>query len=238
MARLTPLSTLRTMLKAQLGRSLTVGTADDAILNQLISDKQKWLGGEYDWPFLEDRFDVAVPGNSRYIAFPTLDDEGDTTAMNLERPYLVEVFWNNLWSKLDYGIGSEQFNYLNSDQPGQIQDPIQRWRWSQEGKFEVWPMPSSQQTIRFTGQRNLDTLSADSDTADLDDQLIVLAVAAELLARAKQKDAQMKQQMYNERLLRVRSAYPTKPQGLVFGNPKEDRGNERLVSMKIAVHGN
>lgn len=238
MARLTPLSTLRTMLKAQLGMSLTVGTAQDAIYNQLLSDKQKWLAGEYDWPFLEDRFDINIGPNSRYLSFPTLDDEGDTTAMNLERPYKVEVFWNNLWSEVEYGIGSEEFNYLNSDQVGQVQDPIQRWRWSQEGKFEIWPMNSTATLMRFTGQRNLDTLAADSDTADLDDQLIVLAVAAELLQRSKQADAATKQRLFQERLLRVRSAYPNRPKGLTFGNPKEERGDQRLVSMKIAVHGN
>jgi len=238
MARLTTLANLRTQLKAALGNSLSVGTANDAIYNQLLSDKQKWLACEYDWPFLEDRFDVAVAPQSRYLAFPTIDNEGVTSAMNMERPYLVEVFYNNLWTPLKYGIGSQQFNYLNSDLPGQIQDPIQNWRWSQENQFEIWPINSTAQSIRFTGQRALDALASDSDTADLDDQLIVLAVAAELLARSKQKDAQLKQSLFTERLRAVRASYPCRPQGLTFGLGGDDERSERKRLTSIAVHGN
>jgi hypothetical protein len=236
MARLTQLSVLLTMLKAAVGRSTTVGTGDDVILYQLLSDKQKWLSCEYDWPFLEDRFDVAVPPLSRYLAFPTIDNEMVTSAMNLERPYKAEVFWNNLWSEVKYGIGSTEFNYLNSDQPGQIQDPVQRWRWCEEGQFEIWPINSTGQALRFTGQRALDTLVAPTDTADLDDQLIVLAVAAELLARAKQKDAELKQQLFAERLTRIRASYPTRSRKVIFGRCNDNEERKRLVP--IAVHGN
>lgn len=234
MARNTPLSTIRTMLKAEIGKSLTVGTADDAILNQVISNKQQWLGCEYDWPFLEDRFDIPIPGGSRYLTFPTIDNEGDTFAMNLERPYTVEVFYNNQWQAVFYGIGSTEFNYLNSDQAGQVQDPIQRWRWSEESQFEIWPINTTVQIIRFTGQRALDVLSSNSDTADLDDQLIVLAVAAELLARSKQKDAQIKQSLFVERLARLRASYPCRPQGLVFGKSKDYEDRKRLVPIGTA----
>lgn len=236
MARNTPLSSLLLMLKGMIGKSLTVGTADDAILKQLLSDKQKWLSCEYDWPFLEDRFDVNVVPNSRYLAFPTTDQQGHTTTLNLERPVLVETFWNNLWTKLDYGIGSSQFNYLNSDQPGNKQDPIQNWRWSEENQFEIWPINTGPQTVRFTGQRALGVLVAPSDTADLDDLLIVLPVAAELLARSKQQDSQLKQQQFQERLWRLRSSYPTYPKGLTFGRGNEPVDRPRLIS--IGVHGN
>jgi hypothetical protein len=231
------------MLKAQLGQSLTVGTSSDAIYKQLLADKQKWLAGEYDWPFLEDRFDVTVPGQGRYIAFPTADVGGGavSTAMNLERPYRAEVFWNNKWSELEYGIGAEEFNYLNSDQPGNIQDPIQRWRWAgdvkyDESYFEVWPMPSTSQTVRFTGQRIVGPLVEDTDTCDLDDQLLTLTVGAELSLRAKHADAQLKQSLATERLRAVRASYPGRPTGFVFGKGGEDRDRKRLVS--IAVAGN
>ena len=154
--------------------------------------------------------------------------------MNMERPYRVEVFWNNLWSPVEYGIGSAEFNYLNSDQPGQIQDPIQRWRWSEEGQFEIWPINSTSTVIRFTGQRALDGLVNSTDTADLDDQLIVLAVAAELLARNKQQDAQNKQALFMERLRAVRASYPGRPKGLILGGGCSREEKKRLVSVGVS----
>lgn len=233
MARLTPLSTLYTMLQARLGEN-TQFTNTKARYYQLLSDKQKWLANEYDFPFLSDRFDIAIPGGSRYMSFPTIDNEGVTIAMNLERPYIVEVFWNNVWSELQYGIGSEQFNYLNSDQPGQIQDPIQNWRWSEEGQFEIWPINSTPQLIRFTGQRALDTMVSDSDTCDLDDLTIVLFVAADILMRSKQADAQAVMQAATERLRAQRGAYPSPKKGLTFGGNDNREQKKRLVPIAVA----
>lgn len=233
MARLTPLSTLYTMLQQQLGEQTTQANTKSRYYN-LLSQKQQWLANEYDFPFLEDRFDVAAGPGSRYLSFPTIDNEGISIAMNLERPYLVERFWNNVWEKLEYGIGSEEFNYLNSDQPGQIQDPIQRWRWSEEGQFEIWPMNSTSQKIRFTGQRALDVLVSDSDTADLDDLMLVLFVAAEILMRSKQADAQQKLQLATERLRAQRGAYPNRPKGLTFGGKNEREQKNRLIPIAVA----
>jgi hypothetical protein len=191
-----------------------------------------------NWPFLEDRFDISVPPQSRYLSFPTLDDEGDSTAMNMERPYIVEVFWANKWAPLTHGIGSEQFNYLNSDQAGQFQDPVQNWRWSQEGKFEIWPINATAVTIRFTGQRALDTLAALSDTADLDDQLLVLAVAADMLRRSNQADADLREQQFQRRLIQIRASYPGW-KSLVFGeNDLESAQTPRLVGIRVGVAGN
>ena len=46
--------------------------------------------------------------------------------------------------------------------------------------------------VRFHGIKNLNGLIAETDKADLDDQLIVLYASAEMLARQKQADAQNK----------------------------------------------
>ena len=236
MARLTPLYQLFVMLQARLGENSTFAGQKNRYY-QLLSDKQKWLANEYDFPFLEDRFDIAVPSQSRYLSFPTIDNEGTTVAMNLERPYTVEVFWNNIWSPLEYGIGSTQFNYLNSDQPGQIQDPIQNWRWSDEGRFEIWPINSTAQVIRFTGQRALDNLVVDTDVCDLDDLTVVLFVAADILLRSKQADAQAVLQMAQERLRAQRGSYPNAPKGLIFGGRGEYEDNKKRL-IPIAVAGN
>lgn len=210
------------MLQARLGENTTQSNTK-ARYYQLLSDKQQWVAGEYDFPYLEDRFDVQVPVHGRYVAFPTLDNSGANLAMNMERPYKVERFWVNTWEPLEYGIGADEYNAYNSDQAGQFQDPISRWRWSSDdtgsgvGQFEVWPVPVTAQTVRFTGQRALKALVADADKAELDDQLLVLLVAADLLARSKQADAQQMALLAAERLRAVRAMYPTRPKGLNFG---------------------
>ena len=63
----------------------------------------------------------------------------------------------------------------------------------------MWPVPSANSDpttgdgmIRLHGIKNLGGLINDSDKADLDDQLIVLYGAAEMLARQKQADSQNK----------------------------------------------
>lgn len=238
MARQSTMSTMLTQLRAALGQSLTVpaiGSGDDVILMQLLSDKQKDLASMYSWPFLEDRFDYNnIQVGSRYLAFPTMDDEGDATVLDLERPIKVEVFWGAKWSPVAYGIGSEQFNFLNSDLPGNLQDPITNWRWSQEGMFEIWPMNATVQTLRFTGQRAMDTLAALTDTADLDDRLLVLAVAADILARQNQKDADRMSARYQRRLFEVRANYPAW-KDLNLGQDADEDLKPKTISIKPAI---
>lgn len=242
----TTLANLRTMLLAEIGDTSSPNTTRQAELNTLLSNKQKWLGSEYSWPFLEQFWDQPVGASSQYVAFPTVNDSGlgETVAINFERPVLVQVFWNQIYLDIDYGIGSEEYNYLNFAL-AQASDPIQRWRFRTDTSettapdtFEVWPVPVTPQTIRFTGQRTLLSLVADGDKADLDDMLLVYFVAAEMLMRSKQQDAQLKLAMAKQRLEKLRSAYPVRTQDVVLGQGKKDfREQRRIVPMIIVAHG-
>ena len=357
MARGTPLSVLRDMVKAEIGFSQTVGSQLDLEINTLLSNEQKRLAAAWDWPFLQNRFDFSVGANARYVNVPN---------GNFERPPLVEIYWSAIWQEIDYGIGSEQFNYLNSDL-GDGQDPIQRWEFagqvnvpnpgpygisvtqsavagnlsagvynyyftfvtqfgetgpnpisqnaiastvnksidlaniftaplpSVEGVnipeviarkiyrtkangiipyylatiadnvttvyhdgasdaslpptvapssnnaeatiMEIWPLPQTSQIIRFTMQRILLPLISDTDTADLDDILLVKFVAAKLLIRRKQEDGQLLLNQAEQQLTRVRSNYPRKTERVVIGGGfKKDR--IKVVPMTvIATHG-
>ena len=59
-------------------------------------------------------------------------------------------------------------------------------------RIEIWPVPDTADTLYVEGKRNLKAFATGSDTADLDDQLIVLTAAAELLGRENKKDGQAK----------------------------------------------
>ena len=66
-------------------------------------------------------------------------------------------------------------------------------------------MPSSNgQKIRFKALKKLDPLVAVTDTAELDDNLIVLFAAAEVLARTKAADAQAKLAQANTHYARLK----------------------------------
>ena len=241
MARLTTLVNLRTMLKAAVGASLSVGTQKDTIYNQLLSDMQRWLASEYDFPFLEDRWDVTAGVGAQFVAMPsTAQHNGATTQINFERPVKLEQKWNQKWEELDYGIGSEEYNSTDSD-AGTTQDPVQRWAFAGEKPgsngaagtlmFEVWPRPATPAVMRFTAQRAVDALAADTDEADLDDLLIVLFVAAELT-----KDQAIMGKA-TQRLMRLRAVYPDRVERYIVGSGG-GKDNVRRVPIKIlAVHG-
>jgi hypothetical protein len=84
--------------------------------------------------------------------------------------------------------------------------------------FEVWPVPALAQTLRFTGQRPVRALSADTDNADLDDVLLVLSVAFDRLMLLKRDAAaQTMAQRAQERFRALRAVYPTRTRDVIVG---------------------
>jgi hypothetical protein len=236
------------MVKAECSKSLnTSATQQDVYIMQVIADTQAWLASEYDWPFLEARWDIAIPPGSRYIAFPTQDDVGLACAINFERAGSLRLYikWNNIWQDVFYGISEiEEFNYIDSDL-GQVLDPVQRWKFDDEGNFEIWPINASSQTLRFTGQRTLTNLQATvgppptwnaSATLDLDDLLVTYYVAAEFAAREDQTEiAQEFMKRGANRLTLIRATYPQReqPPCIVGHGTTYDRKMLRVVPMVI-----
>lgn len=345
------------MLKDELGlRHDTTGS--DTELGGLLSNRQRWLADEYDWPFLKTHFDLSPPVGTRYLSVPNL---------NYQRP-LVEVArkWDTTWEPLDYGIGTQEYNYLDSD-VGLGQDPIQRWdvaaqievtppvtapsgftvqspsstplpgtyqyaytfvsafgettispagsitTTSNQGNiactipvstqsatvegqawvlvtgrnvyrttaggsvfyylasindnttttlpqdtvldtalvknaqytgistaaatvFEIWPLPQTVQIVRFTGQRLLSQLVNPTDTAELDDLLIVLFTAAQYKANRKHADAGLKMQEAQARLARVKQTGLERSGYTVIGGGRGELP-KCLVSVRIGVAG-
>lgn len=243
MARNTPLSTLLTMLKAAVGDSLTIGTQSDTLYKQRLSDKQQWLAGEYDFPFLKDRWDVLISAGDRYLTFPTVTNAGNTFAISFERPVNVFVNWTNNWQEVRYGIDElTEYNNLNSDsnQPGwaqQVNDPIQRWEFNAELSFEIWPIPATRSTLRFVGQRALSPLVDPTDTADLDDQFLVYSLAVDLLLKKKSADAQSLLAAAQQRFNALRAVYPSRTRQIILGGQLKDRMWRRRVPIVTVAGG-
>ncbi len=231
----TTLANVLLMLKAELGYNLTAGvaTADDQQLYRLVDNEQKRLASDYDWPRLDKYADVAAAATTRNLTLPT--------SIVFERPVRVERKFNTLWSDIKHGILDTDYNVVDSDL-GRMMDPIQKWRLNSDGTtFEIWPIPSTDQTVRFHGQRPLSTLLAagvydPTKTLDLDDLLVVLFVAANRLKRMKQADGDVMMARAQQRLQMLRASGPSITQReTILGGGEASERPRRNVGLTIVV---
>ncbi len=249
MARNTPLMAVLQMLKAEIGQSLLPGvaSADDLGLSILIEQRQRWLATEFDWAFLKSRADVVVPGGTDDLTrYPTLP-----LTINFERPVDVKVMYNTQWLCVEFGISEQHYNIFSSGDAAvsaSQQDPISNWDYKpgDDTKFEIWPLAQTAQTVRFEGYRPLGSLRDASmseggapalvfdytATLDLDDQLVVLFVAAEILGRKKKEDAKAKMALAEARLARLRATTPTDNKAIVLGSGGENP-SRRYKKIKV-----
>lgn len=205
MARNVSLGVLIDDLRAEAGHSLqaNLGVAMRDVLVKVLQRQQKRLWEDYDWTFLRVIRDVPVQAGERYYNFPA--------DLNLERLEKVEFKYGDRWVPVEYGIGREQYDLHDSDRDVRA-FPVERWREAENDQIELWPIPSQNgsaatvvNVVRFTGIRKLRPLLAESDVADLDDTLLVLYSAAEILAREKSADASVKLQMAEKHYKRIKA---------------------------------
>jgi hypothetical protein len=205
MARNVTLGELIDDVRAEAGHSLqaNLGTAMREVLIKIIQRQQRRLWEDYDWTFLRVNRDVAVQAGQRYYDIPT--------DLSLERIERVEFKYGDRWLVMQHGIGREQLDQHDSDK-GIRAFPVERWAEYENNQVEFWPIPSqngsvatASDIVRFTGIRKLRPLVQEGDRADLDDTLLVLYSAAEVLAREKSADAGLKLQLAEKHYARIRA---------------------------------
>lgn len=162
---------------------------------QSLQDTQERLYDDFDWPFLKISPDKVLATGQRYYDVPA--------NMNLERIQAVDLYYGGKWLPVERGISLDNYNSMDPE-VGVQADPVVRWDVVDTGtgaQVEVWPVPASNGAkLRFTGIRKLKPLIANADLADLDDQIIVLYAAGELLGGAKNPEAQVKFEQAKRRL--------------------------------------
>ena len=201
MARGTQFSQLVYMLRAQLRRStnVNVGVDDLPELKAAINSQYAQQWARYDWPFLCGFFPaLPLQAGQRYYQLPT--------GLTYDRIKEVTVYFSGVPQRVERGIHFQDYVLFNPDggsaqgaftgaftqefQPGATgaySDPVLRWdiRAGTAGQeqLEVWPVPSSNsQFMRFWGYLASPYLVNDSDQCWLDDLLVVLYAASDLLA--------------------------------------------------------
>lgn len=204
MALGTQLSVLVDMLRNETGQSggVAVGIANLPMLKQTLMRTQTMLYEEYDWPHLRVQPYVPLQAGQRYYDMPT--------TLNFDRIERVYVWYSNIPHPMERGITPIDYAHFNSEL-GVRADPTLKWNLQWTGsktQLEVWPIPASNtMRMQFVGIRPLNPLIADSDTCDLDDDLIVLYAAAEVLARFKSADAPAKASLAKKRFDQIKKRY-------------------------------
>lgn len=219
------LTRLISKLRAEIGRStnVSVGVDDAPSLIAIMQRTQETLYDDYDWPHLRVTFPaITLNAGQRYYDLP---DE-----LNYDRIEDVAIRINGLPVPFRQGIDFNCYAVFDSD-AGVRSNPAQRWdiRSVEDAEqIEVWPIPSdSANSMQFKGIRKLRPLVDAGDVCDIDDRLIVLFSAAELLAKDESPAANIKlkaaQQLYSRLKGRSAGARPTYRMGMGTPSPQPYR---------------
>lgn len=203
----TQLVTLRKMLNAEMGEEMdeTISPARVAINNQLLNNQQSFLVNQHAYLLGKVRKELTAVVGQQYYDLPAGIDFD-----RLEKPEFTNV--NNFRYRIAYGIGQEEYNLFRSDLGVQA-SPVMRWDLVNTGgklQIELWPIPSTAQTIMLSGVMPLAQMVNDSDTCVIDDLVLVLYTAAEALARKQSPDTMAKAEKAKAALESLRASFPSK----------------------------
>jgi hypothetical protein len=230
MARGKQLLSLLAQLRAETGRSqsVSVGVAEADNLKEVLRRTQETLYDEYDWPHMNVQKTITLSAGQRYYDLPS--------GLNFDRIQDVKLRYNTVYVELDRGITFEDYSIFDSNASTPERSfPTLKWDIRDTGsgeQIEVWPIPNQAATIYMFGTKTLSDLIQEADTADLDDRLIVLFAAAEMLSRQKSNDAKVKLSQAERRLLTLRrnSQAASKPVQIgLGGKQKMDRNRTRVI---------
>lgn len=241
MARGTQLQDLVRMLRAEVGHSTKVSVGVDNLdgLVQKLQRTQVMLNDDYDWPFMRTEFEVQLQAGQRYYDLPF----GTGGQLDMERIETVATNYSGRPTPLHRGIGFENYASFNSDN-GDRASPARRWDIRRvdtaKEQIEVWPIPATnfQEIIFFQGFKKLAPLIAMSDTADIDDILIVLTTGSEILARAKSADAGSMQAAAAARLKQLKARTKGSMQIRTMGGGSDNQKNLGKTIIRIGSSTN
>jgi hypothetical protein len=222
MARGTTLGQMVVMLREECGHatSAALGQNYEPHLKHLLRRTQEVLWNDHDWPHLRIQRDEPLLAGERYYSFPP--------DLAFERVESLNAFvkYAGDWHPIVYGIGPAQYN-TNDSEEGEQESEVRRWAHYEGGQYEVWPVPpaNDEQTLRFYGLKKLSNLLANEDRADLDDHLIVLFAAAEILKRQKSPDAPEKLAIAQQ-LFRRLKGQQSKTTMVIMGGGRDPRMGE------------
>ena len=182
---------------------------------KLLQRVQERLWEDFTWPHMRVERQMPIASGQRYYEPPT--------DMRIDRIEKIEFYTDGGWRLIEPGIDAGCYSAWNSDLDERSWPP-RRWQIYEDETVEIWPISDTNATeatregyLKFTGIRNLNQLVDDGDRADLDDRLIVLYAAAEMLAAGGAKDAQLKLDQANAIYVKLRGNLTPRKQFRMFG---------------------
>lgn len=218
------------MLRAEAGYSQNVAhnSQHRAVQLERIRTTQQWLWDDFPWPHLRvERFFPVQAGQRFYDPATVTDIDGNAKGdIHIDRIEELQFKYGGDWCRLVPGIGAPQYSSWDSG-IDERSWPVERWRIWEDEQIELWPLPADggnasdkEGYVKIIGIRNLNPLVDDSDRADLDDRLICLFAAADLVS--DQKQAAMKLDKANRLYSRLRAnLMPRKRRRMFLSGPDE-----------------
>ena len=218
MARGKTFGQIVTATRAEAGHS-TSASAGRNLADQIkhtVRRVYERLHGDFPWPHLFVTRDITLEEDSVHYAFhPDLDTDRVGRAWH-------KMPGESYWRLLEYGIGADQWSRPPGDAAS---DPVLRWQRFDDDMIEVWPRPATGGgVLRMEGMSMPRPLLEDGDKVDLDDQMIALYAAAELLARQRSADAELKLDQATARYTRLRGQVAGTNPVFSLNEPRGGRG--------------
>ncbi len=205
MARGVAFSELVLNLRAELRRSQApgIGTEDLAPLKRTINHVVAVVSNKEDWPFLYRKFDpIAIAPGDRFFDIPA--------GLVLERIISVRIKWGGTYYDVWCGITYD--DYISWD-PAEDERSSPALKYDFQNingneQLEIWPISEGVQSLLFEGYIEHPKLVNDTDLCQLDDEIILLFAAAELMGDSFKAEAQAKRDQANEllRLIKIKGA--------------------------------
>lgn len=180
-----------------------------AAIAHLAKRVQYFLYWDHNWAFLKGSRTLTLNAGQQFYDAP-LD-------MDFERIFRARTNTINIWHDLERGIDvTEDYNSFDPDDD-ERQDPAYKWDILNteatvggspvlDEQIEIWPLPATTGGIvKFRGILGLGPFVSDNDVCTLDNTLIELFAAAELLAGDERADASAKLSMANRLYARMRA---------------------------------
>lgn len=163
---------------------------------QLLNRVQARFYAAFDWDFAFIKRDVAMTQGTRFAPLP-----GDIDFDRVNSTAISQGTASDDWRPLGYGITEREYAQTGEG----VQGAPQKWAPAEGGVFELWPVPDDTYRMRFRGVQVLPLMVNNSDRAVLDDTLLVLYAASELMKRQKLPDWEDKQREAQLHFTRLRS---------------------------------
>lgn len=195
MARGQTLESILTKVRAKARLSLLPAANTQARDGQVIriQQVQQRLWDGYNWPHMRIEHTLPLQAGQYLYDLP----ETDAYTLSMDRVEYVAVRDGGEWVRLCADITDANYT-IHETQLDERAWPVRNWRASPNDEIEVWPIPDQNADattlegyLKVVAIRNLDPLVEDSDRADLDDELIALLAAAEILQANGAADAKV-----------------------------------------------